>query len=114
MSRVKRGTATKKRHKKILKQTKGFHLGRKNLVRQAQEALLKSKSNQFKGRKKKKIDFRRLWILRINAGLKMYNIRYSQFINLLKKNNIELDRKILAQLVADYPQEFDKVVKKVL
>lgn len=114
MARVKRGTFAKKRHKKILKQAKGFHLGRKNIFRLANQALLKSKQNQFKGRKNKKRDFRKLWIIRINAGLKAYNITYSKFINLLNKKNIELNRKILAQLAIEYPIEFDKVVKKVI
>lgn len=114
MARVKRGTFAKKRHKKILKQTKGFHLGRKNIFRLANQALLKSKQNQFKGRKNKKRDFRKLWIIRINAGLKTYNISYSKFINLLNKKNIELNRKILAQLATEYPTKFDKVVKKVI
>lgn len=114
MARVKRGTFAKKRHKKILKQAKGFHLGRKNIFRLANQALLKSKQNQFKGRKNKKRDFRKLWIIRINAGLKTYNITYSKFINLLNKKNIELNRKILAQLATEFPTEFDKVVKKVI
>lgn len=114
MARVKRGTFAKKRHNKILKQAKGFHLGRKNIFRLANQALLKSKQNQFKGRKNKKRDFRKLWIIRINAGLKTYNITYSKFINLLNKKNIELNRKILAQLATEYPAEFDKVVKKVI
>lgn len=114
MARVKRGTFAKKRHKKILKQAKGFHLGRKNIFRLANQALLKSKQNQFKGRKNKKRDFRKLWIIRINAGLKTYNITYSKFINLLNRKNIELNRKILAQLATEYPTEFDKVVKKVI
>lgn len=114
MARVKRGTFAKKRHKKILKQAKGFHLGRKNIFRLANQALLKSKQNQFKGRKNKKRDFRKLWIIRINAGLKTYNVTYSKFINLLDKKNIELDRKILAQLATEYPTEFEKIVKKVI
>ncbi|TSC92225.1 MAG: large subunit ribosomal protein L20 [Candidatus Berkelbacteria bacterium Licking1014_85] len=114
MPRVKRGTTVKKTHKKILKQTKGFLHGRKNLIKRAKEALLKSKRNATIGRKLKKRNFRRLWIVRINAGLKPYNLRYSEFINRLIKNKIELDRKILAQLAAEYPTEFEAVVKKVL
>ncbi len=114
MARVKRGTNARRRHKKVLKQAKGFHLGRKNIFRLANQALLKSKQNQFKGRKNKKRDFRKLWIIRINAGLKPFEITYSKFINLLTKNNIELDRKILAQLAAEYPSEFEKIVKKVI
>jgi len=114
MARVKRSTFARKRHKKILKQAKGFHLGRKNIFRLANQVLLKSRQNQFKGRKNKKRDFRRLWIIRINAGLKAFDITYSKFVNLLAQKNIELDRKILAQLATEYPSEFKKVVKKVI
>lgn len=114
MARVKRGVQTRKTHKKILSQTKGFRQGRKNLIRQAKEALLKSKRQATIGRKLKKRNFRRLWIIRINAGLKPYNLKYSEFINRLNKNKIVLDRKILAQLAAEQPAEFEKVVKRVL
>lgn len=113
MTRVKRGLMVKKRHKKLLKQVKGFRGTRKHRVKLAREALFKAGTYAYRDRRVKKREFRRLWIVRINAALKEYGMKYSQFINGLKKAKIELDRKILADLAANEPEEFKKIVEKV-
>ena len=112
MTRVKRGkTATKKRGR-ILKQTKGFRWGRKSKERAAREALLHALSRSFRGRKEKKRDFRAAWQIKINAGARLEGINYSQLMNGLKKANVRLDRKILADLAEHEPKVFAKVVEK--
>ena len=110
MPRVKRGTTSIKTRKKILKYTKGFKWGRKSKERAAKEALLHAWSFQFADRKKKKRNFRRLWQIQINAGVRQYNLSYSKFIAGLKKNNIEIDRKILSGLAQNEPEIFKKIV----
>lgn len=113
MTRVKRGkTATKKR-KKILKYTKGFRWGRKSKERAAKEALLHAWSHAFRGRKEKKRDYRAMWQVQINAGARASGISYSKLISGLKKQNIILDRKILADLVKNEPKVFEKIVEKI-
>lgn len=111
--RVKRGVMVKKRHKKILSLTKGFKHGRKKLIKRAKEALIKSGTFSYRDRRNKKRDFRRLWIVRINGALKSYDLSYSRFIKALKDHKIELDRKILADLATNNPEEFKKIVEKV-
>jgi large subunit ribosomal protein L20 len=113
MTRVKRGLMVKKRHKKLLKQVKGFRGARKHRVKLAKEALFKAGTYAYRDRRVKKREFRKLWIIQINAALKEYGLRYSQFINGLKKAKVELDRKILADLAANEPEEFKKIVEKV-
>ncbi|MDO8495617.1 MAG: 50S ribosomal protein L20 [bacterium] len=113
MPRVKRGKTANKRRKNILKHTKGFMWTRHSKYRQAKEALLHAWSFQFADRKKKKRNFRRLWQIKINAGARTNNISYSKFINLLKKAQIELDRKILADLAHHEPEVFNKIVETV-
>lgn len=113
MVRVKRGLMVRKRHKKLLKQVKGFRGVRKHRVKLAKEALFKAGTYAYRDRRVKKREFRKLWIIRINAALKEYGLKYSQFINGLKKAKIELDRKILADLAANEPEEFKKIVEKV-
>ncbi|MCL4437690.1 50S ribosomal protein L20 [Patescibacteria group bacterium] len=113
MTRVKRGkTATKKR-KKILKYTKGFRWGRKSKERAAKEALLHAWSHAFRGRKEKKRDYRAMWQVQINAGARASGISYSKLISGLKKQNIILDRKILADLAKNEPKIFEKIVEKI-
>ena len=113
MTRVKRGkTATKKR-KKILKYTKGFRWGRKSKERAAKEALLHAWSHAFRGRKEKKRDYRAMWQVQINAGARASGMSYSKLISGLKKQNIILDRKILADLAKNEPKVFKKIVEKV-
>ncbi len=110
MSRVKRGVnATRKRHK-ILKYTKGFRWGRKSKERAAKEALLHAWTHAFSGRKQKKRDYRTLWNVRINAAARDNGVTYSQLINKLKKANVKLDRKILANLAQQEPKVFAKIV----
>lgn len=113
MSRVKRGVIAAKRRAKILKYTKGFRWGRKSKERAAKEALLHAWSHAFQGRKQKKRDYRALWNTRINAAARANGISYSQLINKLKKANILLDRKILADLARNNPKVFEKVLEKV-
>lgn len=113
MSRVKRGTIKHKKREKLLRHTKGFRWGRKNKKRLAKEALLHAWSHAFRGRKEKKRNYRRLWNVRINAASRAEGIKYSEFINLLEKNNVKLDRKILADLAKNEPETFKELVRFV-
>ena len=113
MARVKRGTTVKGRHKKILAKAKGVRHGRKNLIKRAKEALLKSGVYAYRDRRAKKRAFRRLWIVKINAALREEGLNYSQFIRWLNKAEIDLDRKVLADLAQNHPDEFKKIVEKV-
>lgn len=113
MARVKRGKTTRAKHKKILKLTKGYRHGRKSLVKQARQATLKAGQYAYRDRRRKKRDFRRLWIIQINAACRQNDIKYSTFMNSLKKKEIELDRKILADLAEHEPEEFSKLVARV-
>jgi len=111
MSRVKRGVIHTKKRKKILRLTKSYRGGRNNLYAQAKEAIKKSLSCSYVGRKRKKRDFRRLWIARISAAVKKESISYSRFIGGLKKTNVGLDRKILAEMAVNEPEQFSKLVE---
>ena len=106
MSRVKRGTTTHRRHQKILKQTKGFRGRAKSCFRIAIRRLQKAWEYAYVGRKIKKRDYRSLWIQRINAAVRMHGLKYSTFMNGLKKAKITLDRKILADLALNNQEEF--------
>ena len=99
-----------KRRRNILDEVKGYRFGRSNKKRQAREAIYHAQLYAFAHRKDKKNDFRRLWTVRINAALMEHGIKYSRFINMLKKNNIELARKILATLAVEKPEAFNRVV----
>ncbi len=104
MSRVKRGTVTKKRHNRLFKLTKGFWGQRKNIFRRAKETLLRAMAFAFKGRKLLKRDMRALFITRIKAAANQHDMSYSSFIHGLKKSHVELNRKMLSQLaVYDAP-----------
>ncbi len=111
MSRVKRGTVTKKRHKRLLKQTKGYWGQRKNIFRRAKETLLRALEYSFIGRKKKKRDFRALFISRVSAASKQNGISYSRFMNALKQLNIDINRKMLSQLAIFEPEAFIALAK---
>jgi large subunit ribosomal protein L20 len=111
--RVKTGTIRRRKHQKILTQAKGYRMTRSRLIKKAKEAVLHAGEYAFAGRKLRKRDFRRLWITRINAGLSDSNLSYSQFISGLKKAKIELDRKILADLVVSDPGTFKKILEHV-
>ena len=111
--RVKTGTVRHQKHQKILKQAKGYWLSNRKRVKLAKQALLHAGEYAFAGRKLRKRDFRRLWIQRINAGLTDSPLNYSQFMDKLKKANIKLNRKILADLVLNHPQVFSKIVDTI-
>ncbi|MEA3398576.1 MAG: 50S ribosomal protein L20 [Patescibacteria group bacterium] len=113
MPRVKRGTTHTKRRKKLLAKTKGYKWGRKNLIKQAKEATVKAGAHAFVDRKKNKRTRRRLWQIKISAFVKERGLSYSKFINLLKINKIEIDRKILADLAVNNKKILDKIVKKI-
>lgn len=113
MSRVKRGVTTKKKHKSLLAKTKGFRHGRKNLVKLARQADTKAGQYAYRDRRVKKRDFRQLWITQINAACGLNDIKYSIFIKGLKDKKIELDRKVLAQIANENPQDFKKLVERV-
>jgi len=112
MPRVKRGTIANKRRKKLLKEAKGFKWGRKSKYRLAKEALMHAWSYQYRDRRNKKRDRRRLWQVQINAALMKYNISYSKFMGQLKKKEIQIDRKILSQLANEKPKIFEEIVKQ--
>lgn len=112
--RVKRGTTVKRRHKKVLKLAKGYRGGRSKLYKQARQATIHAGADAYRGRKEKKRTNRSLWIIRINAALEKHDISYSQFINTLKTQKIDLDRKILAQIALEEPEIFDQLVKKLI
>ena len=110
MSRVKRGVITKKRHKRLLKQTKGFWGQRKNVFRRAKETLLRAMAFAFKGRKLKKRDYRSLFIQRISAACKANDLSYSRFIHGLKLQDVQINRKMLSALAIYEPQAFSQIV----
>lgn len=110
MAHVKRGTVSRRKHIKLLKLARGYRQNRSRNVKQAKEAVLHAGAYAFHGRKSKKRTFRALWTVRISEALKKEGISYSAFINLLKKNNVELDRKILSNLVVEDPATFKSIV----
>ena len=110
MPRVKGGTTTRKRHKKILKMAKGYFGAKSKLFRPANQQVMKSLSYAYAHRKKRKGDFRKLWIARINAASRNQGLSYSLFINGLKKAGIEINRKMLAELAINDEQAFNKLV----
>ena len=112
MTRVKRGKTTHKKRKRVLKQTKGFNWGRKSKYRLAKDALFHAWTHAYYDRKKKKGSFRALWQIQINAACRKQGISYNKFINALKKNKIELDRKVLSGLAQKQPNIFEKIVEK--
>ena len=113
MARAKTGFVRRRKHKKILNLTKGYYGTRNRLFRRANEAYLKAGEYAFDGRKKRKRDFKKLWIIRLNAYVRQKGMSYSKFINNLKQKNIELDRKVLSHLAVEHPAVLDKVFEKV-
>ena len=113
MARVKRGVTAHFKHKKILKLAKGYRESNSKLYRIALEKVEKGLQYAYRDRRKKKSNFRALWIQRINAGVREYGLTYSKFINGLHKTGIEMDRKILADLAMNQPAAFAKVVEQV-
>lgn len=113
MVRIKGGTTTRAKHKKVLKLAKGYWMTRSKHIKKAKEAVLHAGEYAFAGRKRKKRDFRQLWIIRLNAAVRSMGLTYSKFVNLLKTNKIALDRKVLAQIAVEHPKVFEKIVEKV-
>ena len=110
--RVKRGTASHRRHKKIIKQAKGFRGKRKNVFKLAKNAVMKAGTNAYRDRKLKKRTFHQLWILRINAACREHEIKYSRFIYGLELAGIEINRKMLSELAISEPDIFKEIVEK--
>ncbi len=109
--RIRRGFKARKRRKKVLKLAKGFRGGRSKLYRTAADAVDKALMYAYRDRKARKRDFRRLWIARINAAARLNNLSYSKFIHGLKVANVELDRKILAEMAVSDPSGFTELAK---
>ena len=113
MPRSTNSVASRARRKRILKSAKGYFGARKNVYTVAKNAVEKALQYAYRDRRNKKRAFRRLWIARINAGARMHGTTYSKLIHNLKQNNIDLNRKVLADLAMNHPAEFEAVVKKV-
>lgn len=111
MARVKRAVNAKKRHKKVLKQAKGYFGAKSKLFRTANQAVMKSLNYAYIGRKQRKRDFRKLWIARINAAARLNGMSYSKFINGLKKANIDINRKMLSEMAIHDAEGFSKLVE---
>lgn len=112
MPRVKRGVVARRRHKKILKQAKGYYGARSRVFRVAKQAVIKAQQYAYRDRRVRKRQFRALWIARINAGARANGLSYSRLISGLKKANVEIDRKVLADLAMNEQLAFTAVVEK--
>ena len=112
MARVKRGVMARKRHKKVLKLAKGYYGARSRVFRVAKQAVIKAGQYAYRDRRNRKRAFRALWIARINAGARANGLSYSRLIAGLKKANVEIDRKVLADLAMNEQQAFAAVVEK--
>ena len=112
MARVKRGVTASARHKKILKKAKGYYNARRKVFRAAKQAVIKAGQYAYRGRRLKKRDFRALWITRINAAAREFGLSYSKIISGLKKAEIEIDRKMLADLAVNQPEAFAAIAKQ--
>jgi large subunit ribosomal protein L20 len=113
MVRVKGGKTTKKRHKKAVRKAKGYLGRRSKKYRAAKEALMKAGVYAYRDRRTKKRNFRQLWQIRINAAVRAEGLNYSKFMNGLKKANIEINRKMLADLALNNPETFKKIIEAV-
>ncbi|MBE3559469.1 MAG: 50S ribosomal protein L20 [Ktedonobacteraceae bacterium] len=114
MPRVKRGVPAHKKHKKILKMTEGHRGTRHRLFRPAHESVMRSLAYMYRDRRNRKRDMRRLWIIRINAAARMYGLSYSKLMHAIRVANIEVDRKILAEMAVHDEAAFGAVVKQAL
>jgi large subunit ribosomal protein L20 len=112
MARVKRGVVARRRHKKVLKQAKGYYGARSRVFRVAKQAVIKAGQYAYRDRRQRKRQFRALWIARINAGARLNGLSYSRFINGLKNASIEIDRKVLADLAVNEKGAFTALVEK--
>lgn len=113
MSRVKKGTNKNKKRKRLLKKAKGYRWGRKSKKRSAKQAVIKAGQYQYRDRRNKKRERRRQWQNIINYGVRKHGLSYSKFIHKLKENNIALNRKVLAEMVQEAPDAFERIVEKV-
>ena len=111
--RVKRGVSSHAKHKKLFLANKGYRMTKRRLVRVAKQAYLHAGEHAFTGRKLKKRSFRQLWISRISENVKQNGLSYSAFVSKLKASNIEVDRKVLANLITDHPDAFAAILEKV-
>ena len=111
--RIKRGVASRRKKKRLLKLSKGFWGRRKNLVRRARETVIRALAYSYRDRRQRKRNFRSLWIVRINAAVRPYGLSYSEFMGALRKAGVELDRKTLAEMAARDPESFRAVVDNV-
>jgi large subunit ribosomal protein L20 len=111
--RAKNRVASRRRRKKYLSEAKGYFGRKKNVYTVAKNQVEKSWQYAYTGRKLKKREYRALWIQRINAGVRQHDLSYSQFMNLLKKSDVEMNRKVLADLAMNNPEAFAKVVEQV-
>lgn len=112
MPRVKRGVTARARHKKVLARAKGYRGARSRVFRVATQAVVKAGQYAYRDRRQKKRQFRALWIARINAAARLFDLSYSRLIDGLNKANIEIDRKVLAELAVNNPDAFASVVEK--
>ena|SRR5689334_10903286 len=112
MARVKRGVTAHAKHKKVLKQAKGYYGRRKNTIRIAKQAVEKAGQYAFRDRKRRKRSFRALWIQRINAAVRPFGLNYSKFIDGLAKSGLTIDRKVLSDLAIREPAAFEAIVQK--
>ena len=112
MARVKRGVTARARHKKILKQAKGYYGARSRVYRVAKQAVIKAGQYAYRDRRQKKRQFRRLWITRINAAARLNELSYSKFMNGLKLANIEMDRKVLSDIAIFDARAFSELAQK--
>ena len=112
MSRVKRGVTSHAKHKKVLKQAKGYYGRRKNTIRVAKQAVEKAMQYAYRDRKRKKRTFRALWIQRLNAAVRPFGMTYSRFIDGMAKSGITVDRKVLSDLAISEPAAFQAIAEK--
>ena len=111
--RIKRGNVLRNRHKKILKLAKGFQGARSRIFKVANTAVMKALKYQYRDRRSLKRNMRRLWIVRINAAVRNYGLSYSKFVNLCKQQDVQLNRKMLAELAVNEPEAFEVLVETV-
>ncbi len=111
--RVKKGVTASQKHKKMIKLAKGMQHGRTRSFRLAKQAIIKSLSYSYRDRRNKKRDLRKLWITRINASAKINGMSYNQFVASLKAHNVQLDRKVLAEVAVNHPQAFANIINSI-
>jgi len=111
MARVKGGVRTARRHRKVLKAARGYNQGRRRLFRRANEAVTKARAHAYRDRRRRKRDFRRLWIQRINAAARRHGLSYSRFVHALDQAEVRVDRRMLADIAVRDPETFAKLAE---